>query len=62
MWERWTSSENVFSTTINDYSLKHIALVDDVLTTGATLERLANTILDKNPTIKISLITLAITK
>jgi ComF family protein len=62
MWERWSTSENIFSTTFNDHSLKHIALVDDVLTTGATLERLAKTILEKNSTVKISLITLAITK
>jgi predicted amidophosphoribosyltransferase len=33
-----------------------------VLTTGATLERLSKTILEKNSTLKISLITLAITK
>jgi predicted amidophosphoribosyltransferase len=62
MWERWSTSENIFSTTFNDHSLKHIALVDDVLTTGATLERLSKTILEKNSTLKISLITLAITK
>lgn len=62
LWERWTNSENIFSSTLDDKSLKHIALVDDVLTTGATLERLAKTILDKNPSVKISLITLAITK
>jgi ComF family protein len=62
MWERWSTSENIFSTTFNDHSLKHIALVDDVLTTGATLERLAKTILEKNSTVKISLITLAITQ
>ncbi len=62
LWERWKNSENTFSSTLNSNSLKHIALVDDVLTTGATMERLASTILDKNPSLKISLITLAITK
>jgi ComF family protein len=62
LWERWTNSENTFSSSLNSNSLQHIALVDDVLTTGATMERLATTILDKNPTLKISLITLAITK
>ena len=62
LWERWTTSENILSSVLTDNSLKHIALVDDVLTTGATLERLAKTILDKNPSVKISLITLAITK
>ena len=62
LWERWTNSENTFSSSLNDNSLKHIAIVDDVLTTGATMERLAKTILEKNSAIKISLITLAITK
>lgn len=62
LWERWTTSENIFSYAPNNDSLRHIALVDDVLTTGATMERLAKTILDNNPDLKISLITLAITK
>jgi ComF family protein len=62
LWDRWSTSENIFSSVLTDNSLKHIALVDDVLTTGATMERLAKTILDKNPNVKISLITLAITK
>lgn len=62
LWERWENSENTFSSSLNADSLKHIALIDDVLTTGATMERLARAIQDKNSSLKISLITLAITK
>lgn len=38
---------------------KHILLVDDVQTTGATLISLAEAILKENPNIKISILTLA---
>lgn len=38
---------------------KHVLLVDDVLTTGATLNSLAEAILLENPHVKISILTLA---
>ena len=41
---------------------KHIAIVDDVITTGATIESLAKSILNEVEDIKISVISLAITK
>jgi ComF family protein len=45
--ERWENVENVFSVTNrNALSGNHVLLVDDVLTTGATLESAAQTLKD----------------
>lgn len=57
--ERWDNVENIFS--INDPDLiknAHILLVDDVVTTGATLEACAHTLLQHDGT-KVSIATLA---
>jgi predicted amidophosphoribosyltransferase len=40
----------------------HIAIVDDVVTTGATIESMAKSILNEFNEIKISVISLALTK
>lgn len=58
--ERWKNVENIFSTT-NAEALngKHILLVDDVLTTGATLTSCARAILNDAADAKISIFTLA---
>ena len=60
-FERWKNTQNVFN--LKDMELfneKHILLIDDVLTTGSTLEALAQSLL-KSKGIKISILTLAIT-
>jgi ComF family protein len=58
-FDRWENVENIFK--INDCGTvpQHIALIDDVITTGATLEAASRVILQKYPTIKISIITIA---
>lgn len=59
--ERWQNIRNTFS--INNSSVlkgKHILLIDDVLTTGATLESIATPLQELND-VKISIATLAYT-
>ncbi len=57
---RWDNVKNNFSLNINDdFNGKHIAFVDDVITTGATLESLIRLVLNKYPDIRISIISLA---
>lgn len=59
-FERWDNVAKIFDVNKAAFSNhKHIALVDDVLTTGSTLEAAAKTIKNHNPDIKVSVITLA---
>ena len=58
-YERWENVENIFRLRSDDkITGKHILLVDDVITTGATLESCATTLLKENNT-KVSVATLA---
>ncbi len=58
--ERWKNVENIFSVTdAAALSGKHILLVDDVLTTGATLTSCGRAILHAAPDARISIFTLA---
>jgi ComF family protein len=58
-YERWENVEDVFEIqTDKNIAGKHILLVDDVLTTGATLEGCSQTLL-KASDVKISVVTLA---
>lgn len=59
---RWENAQNTYeiSEEINLKKWKHIAIVDDVITTGSTIESIANEIISINPSIKLSVISLAL--
>lgn len=59
-FQRWDNVQGLFSikSTIQNY--QHIMLVDDVITTGSTIDSLATKIKEVHPEIKISVVTLAI--
>ena len=61
VFERWKNTRNLFN--MKDPELfkeKHILLIDDVLTTGSTLEALAQSLLISDG-VRISILTVAIT-
>ena len=60
-YKRWENVQETFSVDPNALkNLKHIALIDDVVTTGATLEACAQEIKSLYPELKISILSLAI--
>ena len=60
-FKRWDNVEDKFKTN-SKTEFKHIAIVDDVITTGATLEAIIRKIQENNPEIRVSIISLALTK
>jgi len=56
---RWDNIEGAFRKTNTASAYKHIAIIDDVITTGATLEKIVRQIHKKNPDLRVSLISLA---
>ena len=61
--ERWSNVSGGFRQRgQNGYKYKHIAIVDDVITTGATLEALIKEIKQVNPMIEISIFAIAMAK
>lgn len=60
-FERWENVASKFAIKdLNQPLPPHVAIVDDVLTTGATMEAACRVLLAQQPNIKISIITLAI--
>jgi len=61
VFERWRNTVDLFHVNNPDlFNGKHILLIDDVLTTGSTLEAVTQSLL-KSQGVKISILTLAIT-
>jgi ComF family protein len=58
-WERWENSIDNFSIMENRMEYQHILLVDDVITTGATLESIINKLNRHYPDLKISVASVA---
>jgi ComF family protein len=58
-YDRWTNVEDIFTVTDSaGISGSHILLVDDVITTGSTLEACANELL-KSENVRVSVVALA---
>lgn len=60
-FQRWDNVSSVFSVDPAIAKYTHVGIVDDVITTGSTVEALIISIRQHAPDIKISVITLAIT-
>lgn len=59
-FQRWDNVDSVFSVSEKIKAYNHIAIIDDVVTTGSTIEALIQSIRKIHPEVKISVITLAI--
>lgn len=59
---RWDNVVNNFGIKNLKTEPKHIAIVDDVITTGATLEAIIRSVQEIYPDIRVSIISLALTK
>jgi ComF family protein len=59
---RWDNVVNNFGIKRQNTEPKHIAIIDDVITTGATLEAIIQSVKEIYPDIRVSIISLALTK
>lgn len=62
-YERWSNVETVFEVkNPEQWKGKHLCLVDDVITTGSTLEACVRVLQESIPEVKVSVVSLAVAK
>lgn len=61
-YERVDNARISFAAGKGDFANQHLLLVDDVLTTGSTLDFCGNVLLDAHPGLRLSVATLAVTE
>ena len=61
-FQRWDNVTSIFKVKGDLSNYQHVAIVDDVITTGATLESMAKELKETNPSLQISIISLALAK
>lgn len=59
-FERWDNVNNIFKVDEKVKQIDHVLLVDDVITTGSTIENMITNLRAVHPKIKVSVVTLAI--
>ena len=59
-FQRWDNVDSIFSVRQSICNLKHVVLIDDVVTTGSTIETLVREINNVAPNTQVSVVTLAI--
>jgi len=59
-FQRWENVDSIFEVKPGLNKYKHVVLVDDVITTGSTMEALIQAINKHHPQLEISVVTLAI--
>ncbi len=61
-FQRWDNVGTIFSVNKSVNKYKHVIIIDDVITTGSTVEAMMNALHEVNPKLLISVVTLAIAK
>lgn len=59
-FQRWDNVSGIFKVNPAIKQFQHIALVDDMITTGSTIESMIQAVQKENPAVSVSVITLAI--